>query len=329
MTDEDTHWRRADVTPADDLPNPCPAESDRAGPHEVPLETVFPDTLRFRYWLLNPVNLSFTLLSLTPGVLFLTIGERDGGWCCLGLSAAVWLVVMAVGSWRYYAAPRSRLPRSVTVRGGEVVVAYRTEGWTAPLAESAWHLGTTRSDETLLCTPRTPAVVISCPGHEPVACGLTPESYQQWVEFLTRAGVRSRGLFPWARVLVACPVGLATGMAVGWAVGTLLAATTGDGRWAFALTLLGGFDGLLAPAVAVGWGWYAPGHSKREEWRWAGPLFFAVGFAALALLLFGARRGIGMGWPATLVVMALNACLGWVMGRVAGRLAWPTAEAGR
>jgi hypothetical protein len=186
----------------------------------APEETLAPDGLRLRYWLLHPGGAFAALFFLAPGVFVLTLGDpkiRGGGWCCLGFLAAVWLAVMGAWSLAYYASPRSRLPRTVKVRGGELVVAYRDSEGAAPLAECAWHPGTTRWDYDTFCRPRTPAVVISCPGRKPVACGLSPESYRRWVEFLTRAGVRARGRFPWARLLAWCPLGLVAGVAAGGA----------------------------------------------------------------------------------------------------------------
>ncbi len=112
-------------------------------------------------------SLSFCLGFLLPlfvafwVIIAFTQGDERmcAGCCCLGTNFLVWALILFSSGTDYHAA-LGRLPRTVRLVGGELVVETPSHQWSIPLAECDWFPSYTDANRETCFLPRKPAIIV-------------------------------------------------------------------------------------------------------------------------------------------------------------------------
>lgn len=202
---------------------------------------------------------------------------------------------------------KARLPRTVTIDSGKVIVTRPGKTSSVPLADCRWFVGSTKQDEAGSYLAGVPSVVLQTP-EERIACGLTAEQRKQWGAFLALAHVPRIIPLRAARLLICCVVGLAVGAGLGMCIGVLVdTIIVGQGfLWTVALSFLGACDGLASALLLATWS-DATDQIKSSFTPWLP----AIGFAAMGFMVAGVGH-----WGDRLVCGVVNGWIGFVAGRI-------------
>ena len=130
------------------------------------------------------------LLFVLPMVLAALVGWADfklalSGFIFFGGFGIVWITLKSlIGIWLV----RAYLPRIVTVQSGHLVLKRAHKTKKIPLAECAWHFGSTFEDPDCLITGLRQGIIILTPLKR-IACGHSPEMLDHWFAFLKLARI--------------------------------------------------------------------------------------------------------------------------------------------
>jgi hypothetical protein len=310
-----------------------PALIEYARTHTDLSETMTAEKLRAWRVLTNPQGIGFCLGFLLPlfvafwVIIAFTQGDERmcAGCCCLGTNFLVWALILFSSGTDYHAA-LGRLPRTVRLVGGELVVETPSHQWSIPLAECDWFPSYTDANRETCFLLRSPAIIVVHLNKEYLPIGLTPEMYRVWYAFFTLSRLPNRGRFPWIRLLAGWTIGIPSGLGLGVGLGQCLKEMTGDDVLPLAYGVLGTFDGFFIPFSLVWAQWIGESWTKETGNKWKSGARLAFGFGMLGLFVTGGR-GVGVRFfPSGLILVLLNTCIGFFVGWWCGRLTYPPAR---
>jgi len=267
-------------------------------------ETVAREDVRainFLAWGSKPVLLIMWLIFVVPFALAVLAGQAE-----LLLLVAVAVVVSGfvililslqsvVGVYKF----RSYLPRTVSIRHGELCIV--TPEWSATfkLTDCRWYVGNADVDNLCMFSGLRRGVVIQTP-EAPVACGHSAAALEHWSAFLTLAQIPQHPPHGCLPMIAFAVVGALVGGFLGAAVGYAAAAFTNNANWPLALGLLGLLEGAVVALLYANCTAEGPLATRRR----LHPLLGATIFFVAAL-----KFGVG-GWTNALVCGGVNAVLG-------------------
>jgi hypothetical protein len=225
---------------------------------------------------------------------------------CLALFGLLGVVLFVLFGLIGVPVHRSGLPRTIKVRGADLVVTGPRRETSVPLSECRWSFGKF-ADELYLFTGRTGGVTIHTPT-KPVVCGYTSNWAEQWVLFLRLAEVPRQSTVGCARrfqqlalVILGGIIGTALGTVIGWP----LVLFPVDPMLRFGLGFMGAIDGLAAVGIYV----TCEEGNPREAKSRLHPAMLAASFG-----LVGMMCGRGLGLLTVALAAVLNALIGYALG---------------
>ncbi len=199
---------------------------------------------------------------------------------------------------------RSRLPRTVSVQDGQLIIRAGDVHESVPLKDCMWRFGSTYADEVCMYTGLRRGVVIQTP-EEQVACGHSQDMLLHWRAFLSLARIPENPPLACLRLLGVAGAGAVVGSFVGTGVGYAISIITNDTGWTVTLGVVGVLEGafvalLYATRTADGM------VAARERLH---PMKISLVFLVVGLAV-GARFGL----PAAVLCGGMNALLGALVG---------------
>jgi hypothetical protein len=242
----------------------------------------------------------------TPSIVLFARGKVpiEGVWFVLGFFGGVGLCMIALQAIIGSRLRRKKLPRTVDVEAGDIVVRTPQKETRDALADCSWYTGRVE-DKLEFFTGRCGGMGIITPG-ETIAAGYSADTTQLWNAFLTLARVRKSERKGCLWLLAASLMGLCVGAVIGAVIGTLAAALVGIHEWVAVLAILGGFDGGLASALYLTCN-YDGRASARER--------LAPWHLAFLLAFFGVTFGVRGGWVGAAAVGSVNGLLGYLLAK--------------
>ena len=223
------------------------------------------------------------------GVVFVLAFFGGGGIIFLSLQSLLGAVVI-----------RSRLPRKVVVRDGQLIIATPKELKTVPITDCKWFFGSTVVDQPCMFTRLRRGVVIQTPEAQ-IGVGHEHEMLEHWRAFLVLARIAENPPQGCLRLIGIAGGGMTLGLLIGSSIGYIISIITNNNVWTPALGFMGAIEGA---AVALT---YATCTSEAAV---AARSRLHPALVGLAFFVIGIKIGAIGGWPAALVCGTVNSLLG-------------------